>query len=143
MRAGITSLVLVAVIQIAPATAHAVDFLTPDQAIVNSGRVQFEKNCARCHGADATGGTADTKVETVKAPDLTGLAKKSGGTLPLWEVYEVVSGSKVLAEHRTRAMPIWSEELAKARGINKENKEAIVRGRILAILAYLSTIQEK
>ena len=137
------SLVVIAAVQFVPVTAVAIDLLTVDQAIVKSGHSLFERYCTKCHGGDATGGTGDSGKEAIKAPNLTGIAKKNGGTLPLWETYEIVSGSKVLAEHRTRAMPIWSRELAKAPGITKENAESIVRGRILAILAYLSTIQEK
>lgn len=137
------SLAVTIAVQFAPVAAKAIDLFSADQAIVQSGHTLYERHCAKCHGADATGSTADTGKETIKAPDLTGIAKKNGGTLPLWETYEVVSGNKVVAEHRTRAMPIWSRELAKAPGINQENAESIVRGRILAILAYLSTIQEK
>ncbi len=143
MRTCILSLAFVAAIQWAPTTVSAIDLISPDQAIVNSGRAQYQQHCAVCHGADATGGTVDAKGQTVKTPNLTELAKKSGGTLQLLDVYEVVSGSKAVAEHRSRTMPMWGAELAKARGINPENKEAIVRGRIFSILAYLSTIQEK
>ncbi len=122
---------------------QAMDLLVADKAIVESGQELFKRNCARCHGDNASGSAVDTGKETVHAPALTTLAKRNGGMLPIWGVYEVVSGSKVLAEHRTRTMPIWGEEFAKARGVTKANKESIVRGRILAILAYLSTIQEK
>ena len=143
MRSFIPTLVIAVAFQFGPAASQAVEMMSPDQAIVDSGRVQYQGHCAKCHGSDATGAEISVKGETIKTPDLTTLAKKGGGALPLWDVYEVVSGSKVVAEHRTRTMPIWSEELAKARGITTENKEAIVRGRIFAILAYLSTLQAK
>jgi hypothetical protein len=124
-------------------SAHALDIFVADHVIVKSGHDLFEHYCTRCHGADGAGATADSGKETIKAPSLLTLAKRNGGTFPIWGAYEVVDGSKVVAEHRSRAMPIWGEEFAKSRKITKENKDAIVRGRILAILAYLSTIQEK
>jgi len=124
-------------------SAQALDILVTDQVIVKSGHDLFEHHCARCHGADAAGATSNSGKETIKAPSLLDLAKQSGGNLPIWGAYEVIDGSKVVVEHRNRAMPIWGEEFAKSRTITKENKDAIVRGRILAILAYLSTIQEK
>jgi hypothetical protein len=124
-------------------SAQAIDLFVTDKVIVDSGRDLFKRHCVRCHGDNAMGGAVDTGKESVRTPDLTTLAKRNGGILPIWGVYEVVSGSKVLAEHRSRTMPIWGEEFAKARGITKANKETIVRGRILALLAFLSTIQQK
>lgn len=126
---------------LAPA-AGAVDLLATDQAIVESGRGLYRQHCASCHGADATGGAAIGAAETVKAPALTGLAKKNGGVFPFWALYEMVSGAELLPAHRVRTMPIWSEALAKTPKIGKADEKAIVRGRITAILAYLSTVQE-
>lgn len=142
MRADFAVSLLVALAASHP-SAQAMDLFVTDKAIVDSGHDLFKRHCARCHGDDARGNAVDTAKQSVQAPNLTTLAQHNGGTLPVWGVYEVVSGSKVLAEHRTRTMPIWGEKFAKLRGVTKENKESIVRGRIMAILAYLSTIQQQ
>ena len=43
------------------------------------GATLFARNCASCHGATATGGTAGS--DGIDAPDLTGLALQNGGNL--------------------------------------------------------------
>ena len=39
-------------------------------------------------------------------------------------------------------MPTWSRALAETPGIDDENSAAVVRGRILAIIAWLASVQE-
>ena len=124
-------------------SAAALDFLAVDKAIVESGRTLYRQHCADCHGQDATGGSTTRVGTTVEAPSLTGLTKKHGGTFPFWELYEMVSGAELMPAHRGRVMPIWSDELAKTPKVGKADAKAIVRGRITAILAYLSSVQEK
>ena len=143
MRYG-SSLLAIALTSCAMApSVRAVDLLATDTAIVDAGHGLYRQHCAKCHGDDAKGGTAEVPAGAVKAPSLTGLAKKNAGTFPFWELYEMISGAELLPAHRERAMPIWSEALAKAPKMAKADAKSVVRGRITAILAYLSTVQEK
>ena len=115
--------------------------LESDDAIVNTGHVLYQKHCAVCHGGDAAGGAADALVATVKTADLTTLAKDNDGVFPFWELYEIISGSELLPAHGGRTMPLWHAELARAPGVDEADAASVVRGRILAIMAYLSTVQ--
>lgn len=122
--------------------ATARDLLDSDDAIVNTGHTLFHNHCASCHGEDARGGGVDTGFETTLARDLTKLAERNGGTLPFWSLYEVISGSELLPAHGTsRHMPIWGLAMQETPGIDGDNAQSIVRGRILAIMAYLATVQ--
>ena len=135
-------MIIVTTLSALSATVFAVDIFSADQALIHSGQTQFEKNCTSCHNAEATG-KMDKKNGVTIAPDLTQIAKKNDGIFPMWQIYDVIYGKKAGAAHQARKMPIWGDELVKSRSVNKESREAIVRGRILAIIAYLSTIQAK
>ncbi|MGR8918392.1 MAG: c-type cytochrome [Gammaproteobacteria bacterium] len=123
--------------------ADARELLGSDDAIVNTGHTLFQNYCADCHGADARGGGVDTGFETARVKDLTRLAERNGGTLPFWELYEVISGSELLPAHgASRHMPIWGQALQETPALAGDNAQSVVRGRILAIMAYLATVQE-
>jgi hypothetical protein len=92
-------------------------------------------------------------------PDLTTLSKKNGGVFPLSRVYETIDGRQEIRSHGTREMPIWgyrympSPNIAATQGFNPKffegavdlsyDPEAIVRGRILAVVDYLYRVQQK
>jgi len=125
-----------------PALAPVATFAEPlpvsDEAIVSIGGKLYQKHCADCHGADGRGGAVTGAAQTVEAPDLTGLAARRDGEFPFWELYEQISGSELMPAHATRHMPIWGQELAVDAG---ERDAEIARGRILALMAYLATLQ--
>jgi hypothetical protein len=77
-------------------------------------------------------------------PLLTQLSKKHGGVFLFWRVYEEIEGSKdvVIRGHGTREMPIWGERFRFERSGDEDQKMG-VRGRILALVYYLQSIQEK
>jgi hypothetical protein len=54
-------------------------------------------------------------------PDLTELAKRSGGRFPEERVREIVDGRAVLAAHGTRPMPVWGYELEARAGETEED----------------------
>ena len=123
----------------APMTVAADPIPVTDEAIVSIGSKLYQKHCAECHGADAEGGAVSGVAETVEAPDLTGLAARNGGEFPFWELYEQISGSELMPAHATRHMPIWGQELAVD---GSEVDAETARGRILALMAYLATLQD-
>ena len=82
----------------------------------------------------------------VGPPDLTQLAKKNQGILPMNRLYEVSEGGTVAA-HGTRDMPIWGqvyrdESQQQLRG-TPFPPEWSVRGRIMALVEYLETLQQR
>ena len=121
MKAVLSIFVLVgAVIVSAPA---------PAQQNIDRGRLEYEKGCIGCHGVDAKGGGVHTPRLTNDPPDLTVLAKASGGVFPMEKIYEVIDGRAQLQAHGTREMPIWGKEYTTA--------------EMISLLAYLNRIQQK
>ena len=111
------------------------------------GQQEYEASCAVCHGVDGKGGGAFTEYLKSGIPSLTTLAKNNGGVFPVDRVYSVIDG-RTAKGHGTREMPIWgaayTAESIKARGpfFGEWYGEEIARGRILALISYISTLQE-
>ena len=130
------------------ASAHAEDF--------DAGKAEFLSSCASCHGVDGKGNGPVSAQLKVRPADLTILAKTNNGVFPTNAVYETIYGSKTIPAHGTREMPIWGERfnptmnyphnidptydaLDPSRGL----RDVVVRTRILAVIDYLSRIQQK
>jgi hypothetical protein len=120
------------------------------------GKSEFQSSCASCHGTEGKGKGPVSELLKVPPPDLTILAKKNNGVFPTNAVYETIYGSKTIPAHGTREMPIWGYRFNPVINLphivdpsydvldpSRELREAIVRTRILAVIDYLSRIQEK
>lgn len=109
------------------------------------GKLEYESNCANCHGLDGTGNGPYNALLQRSAPDLTQLAKRNNGVFPLSRVYDVIDGAG--AGHGSREMPIWGLDY-KIRAAEyymdtPYNPEVYVRTRILALVEYLNRLQGK
>jgi len=125
----------------------------------DAGKFEYQAGCASCHGDDGKGHGPVSVLLKVPPADLTVLAKKNNGVFPFDTVYNVIDGREVIIAHGTREMPIWGERYkpdlnsaarAWAHMIASNSfirpffdLETIVRMRILAVIDYLSRIQEK
>ncbi|TPQ35265.1 hypothetical protein C2U70_15235 [Bradyrhizobium guangdongense] len=120
------------------------------------GKAEFQSSCASCHGADGRGKGPVSGQLKVPPSDLTVLAKTNGGVFPTNAVFEVIHGAKAVAAHGTRDMPIWGERFNPIVGLPHtvdpsywklagpdKAPEVVVRMRILAVVDYLSRIQQK
>jgi len=96
----------------------------------DAGKTAYLSSCAPCHGVDANGEGFLNAVLKVPAPDLTHLAKRNDGTIPIAAVTEIVDGRMLIAAHGKREMPIWGFDV-------------MVRNRISLIVDYLTRIQAK
>jgi mono/diheme cytochrome c family protein len=112
--------------------------------VIAAGKHEFQRSCATCHGVDATGNGPSAAVLNVKPADLTQLSKNHGGVFLFWRVYEEIEGSKdvVIRGHGTREMPIWGERFRFEKSQSADHQTG-VRGRILSLVYYLQSIQEK
>jgi mono/diheme cytochrome c family protein len=113
---------------------------------IDVGKTEFQSSCAACHGADGKGKGPLSGALKSAAPDLTMLAKKNNGVLPVNAVYEMIDGRKQVEAHGTREMPIWGFRYMPSpyEAVNPSPAtEAAIRVRILAIVDYLNRIQEK
>jgi mono/diheme cytochrome c family protein len=113
------------------------------------GRHEFDTNCAICHGIDARGGGPMRPFLARVPADLTGLARRNGGVFPKDAVAELIDGRASVepGPHGTREMPIWGKVYREQsdnqmRGMPFPS-EWTVRGRILALTDYLSTLQQR
>ena len=130
------------------AAAQAEDF--------DIGKSEFQSSCASCHGTDAKGKGPVSDLLKIPPPDLTMLAKSNNGVFPTDAVYETIDGSKKIPAHGTREMPIWGERFNPTMNLphivdptydvldpSRELRGVVVRTRILAVIDYLSRIQQK
>jgi len=110
------------------------------------GKLEYQSNCASCHGNDGKGG-AYVDFLKVTPPDLTQLSKKNGGVFPLERVYSVIDGRQEVKGHGPRDMPIWGRDYQIKAGEHygdvAYDPEVYVRGRILALIDYLNRLQAK
>jgi len=79
---------------------------------------------------------------TVQLPDLRKLKKHNHGTFPFWQTYLVIDGRQEITAHGNRDMPIWGDTFIRQEGGGVAD-EARAVGRILQLLYYLESIQEK
>jgi mono/diheme cytochrome c family protein len=120
------------------------------------GKLEFQSSCASCHGPDAKGKGPISDQLKIPPPDLTILAKNNHGVFPTDAVYQTIDGSKTVPAHGNREMPIWGERFNPIvnlpHGVDpyywkmagpEQSPDVVVRKRILAVLDYLTRIQEK
>jgi hypothetical protein len=82
---------------------------------------------------------------------LTALSKANGGVFPFARVYNVIDGRFDVLAHGPRDMPIWGEIFQSPRESSnpaspppeKEDAELIARSRILALIEYITSLQNK
>jgi mono/diheme cytochrome c family protein len=104
---------------------------------IDLGKTEYEATCAACHGRTGKGDGPVSEELRTKPPDLTLIAKRNGGVFPADFLRRVIDGRKTLRAHGTYEMPVWGPAFLRA------GSEDAVRGRILAIIAYLRSIQLK
>ena len=116
------------------------------------GKYEYLNSCASCHGPAGKGdGPVAKSLKRIPA-DLTKLSESNKGVFPFSRTYEVIDGRFEVETHGKRDMPVWGEVYKPTWGsaqtgippyVPKELVESIVRGRILALLEYISTLQGK
>jgi len=112
------------------------------------GKLEYDTNCAICHGTDGKGFGSLSSLLRASPTDLTQLTRKNQGILPVNRMYEVIDGQGV-PSHGSRDMPIWgqtyrvedAQRLIEARG--NYDAAALVRGRILVLIEYINRLQAR
>ena len=113
---------------------------------VDPGRLEYESNCASCHGIAGKGDGRLRQFLTQAPSDLTTLAQRNGGAFPTQLVWEMIDGrgSTDIGPHGSREMPVWGADYraqALAQPTTAAQPEWNVRGRIVARLDYLARMQ--
>jgi len=110
------------------------------------GKMEFQKNCASCHGLTGKGDGPFVEFLRQKPADLTTIRKRNAGVYPQEKVYEWIRDPKKIRAHGTKEMPIWgqrySEEIIEAYGPDYTGPGSSVRQRILELVFYIGTIQK-
>lgn len=113
------------------------------------GKREYDNNCAACHGVTGKGNGPYAGIINTPVPDITILQKSNGGVFPYDRVYQMIDGREDVKAHGTRDMPIWGNEYnAKATAYYSDylrdySSEGFIRGRILALINYVYSLQEK
>jgi mono/diheme cytochrome c family protein len=94
---------------VASATIAVTAFAQGKSDQMGVGRREFGSNCATCHGVSGKGNGPVAEFLKKVPPDLTVLAQKNNGVLPMARLYEILDGTGIQA-HGTRAMPVWGRE---------------------------------
>ena len=112
----------------------------------NIGKLEFQKNCAVCHGADGKGNGQILDVLKQAPPDLTLITNRHGGRYPYKQIYKWIEDPTGIRAHGSQEMPIWGERYSKE-VINKygpfdTRHPGEVQARILELVFYLANIQQ-
>jgi mono/diheme cytochrome c family protein len=110
--------------------------------VIAGGELEYQRNCAVCHGADAKGQGLMSRFLTIRPADLTTLAQKSSGRFPFWQVYRTIEGREEVRGHGPREMPIWGARFRADAGGDDSGSKSQAAGRILSLVFYLQHIQE-
>ncbi|SMX41819.1 c-type cytochrome [Actibacterium lipolyticum] len=114
---------------------------------IDIGQREYMNSCAQCHGASGRGDGYLAGFLNSPTPDLTVLQRDNGGVFPVASVYAVIDGSAAAGVHGDREMPAWGNRYSVQAGRQlgreflSDDSDTFVRGRILALIEYISTLQ--
>jgi len=113
-----------------------------EMEVIGAGELEYQRNCAVCHGIDGKGQGLMKRFLTVAPTDLTTLAKKNSGRFPFWQTYRIIDGREEVRGHGAREMPVWGARFRADAGGEDSPARAQAAGRILSLVFYLQHIQE-
>jgi mono/diheme cytochrome c family protein len=144
-KAALATVAAMAAVSALPALAQPAPAAAP--TMLERGRLEFESNCATCHGMGARGDGPMRPFLAREPADLTTITRRRGGSFPRSEIADLIDGRGMTEPgvHGTREMPIWGrvyreQSEAQTRG-TPFPAEWSVRGRILALAEYLQSLQ--
>jgi mono/diheme cytochrome c family protein len=113
------------------------------QAQDDPGKDEYMIACAVCHGESGMGNGPFADVLNIEVPGLTGLSAANDGEFPFLETLMIIDGRTGVRGHGG-PMPIWGDryEQAALEDVGVFGAEMIVRGRLLALVEYIESIQQ-
>jgi mono/diheme cytochrome c family protein len=136
MRNGGTRLGIVALVLIGAASLAVGE---DNQPKVISGHGTYLTYCAVCHGVAARGDGPLADQLRVRPPDLTLIAKRSGGRFDEETVRRIVDGRKPVKGHGGPDMPVWGDVF---KNTADGYSDAAVREKVMSVVEYLRSIQQ-
>jgi hypothetical protein len=114
---------------------------------VSVGKMEYEANCAVCHGKNGRGEGPLAEHLAIAVPDITRLSARHDGVFPFKWVYRMIDGREEVAAHGTRDMPVWGKAYSREASDYfmdyrmPYDPEAYVTGRIVALTGYIYELQ--
>ena len=128
------------------ASANTV-FAVEDIGTTSIGKMEFQKNCASCHGKGGKGDGPFVEFLKETPSDLTVLSKNNAGIFPQAMIYDYIRDPEKVRAHGNKEMPVWgdrySQEIIEQFGPMYSGPGSSVNERILELVFYLGTIQQK
>ncbi len=102
-----------------------------------SGAEMYRTWCASCHGTQGKGDGPAAAALKKPPTDLTQIAKKNHGKFPTEKVRDYIDGTKAVAAHGSRDMPVWGSFF---RRLGDDNA---VTYRVVTLANYVESLQGK
>jgi mono/diheme cytochrome c family protein len=118
------------------AGSHAVGEDNPPSS--TSGHATYMTYCAVCHGVAAKGDGPLADQLRVRPPDLTLLAKRSGGRFDEETVRRIIDGRKPVKGHGGPDMPVWGDVF---KNTADGYSDAAVREKVAGLVEHLRSLQ--
>jgi len=114
-------------------------------ASAQSGRQDYEKYSADCHGFGGRGNGPALQAIPMNPPppDLTQLTRSNGGKFPFADVVDTIDGRKNIPSHERLQMPFLGTTLQKPGQEFTPESDAAVKKRIEAMARYVESLQQK
>lgn len=113
------------------------------------GMREYVNHCAVCHGDFGKGDGPLVPWLKQTIPDLTTIQKRNNGVFPFERIYGIVDGREEIGSHGRRDMPIWGRSFSRQlegyfpQSLAPKQLDSFVRGRILALVGYIYSLQDK
>jgi mono/diheme cytochrome c family protein len=108
------------------------------------GAQEYMIACAGCHGESGKGDGPLAGLLEIETPNLTLLTEQAGGTFPYEAALLVIDGRNDIRAHGSD-MPIWGDRFfvsaATSDSLDPVQAELLAKGRIMALVGYLRSIQ--
>ena len=105
------------------------------------GRTSYRVYCQACHGERGKGDGPVAQALKVPPTDLTQISARNGDRFPVEEVYKSIDGRTEIRAHGPSEMPVWGFSFQDPG--RSDNQEPEIRERILDLVAYLKSIQQR
>ncbi|MDW3119183.1 MAG: c-type cytochrome [Roseovarius pacificus] len=107
-----------------------------------TGEALYDRYCAACHGAEATGHGPMRAVLTVQPSDLTALSAGNDGVFPMERVVKRIDGRDPLVAHGSQ-MPVYGDFFdGDGASLRTESGQPVITSTPVAdLVAYLQNMQ--
>jgi mono/diheme cytochrome c family protein len=106
-----------------------------------TGPQLYRRFCESCHGKSGAGDGPVAPFFKLLPPDLTEIAKRSGGAFPAERVRRILDGRENPPPHGAREMPVWGLDFAMSAD-DPAQGNAVAERTIARLVEYLRSIQK-